>query len=180
MPDLKSELMKLEKLSFDDTGEPDMPITMHETPKTERQLVWNYVRDNPMSSCAGVSAALGISASSTASQMGALHNRSLVTRQHINGSWHYTTSADSYPVFDRVAHGKKVGDALRGKHRKSRVVKDEMAKEQARLHERAVVRAVQAQIPIPLAAFSAQDMIESMPVGKARALYVELQKLFGG
>lgn len=180
MPDLKSELKKLEALKFDDEGTTQQEITMHETPKTERQIVWNYVRDNPMSSCAGVSAALGISASRTASQMGALHNRSLVTRQHINGSWHYTTSADSYPVFDRVAHGKKVGDALRGKHRKSRAVKDETAKEQARLHERAVVRAVQAQIPIPLAAFSARDMIESMPVGKARALYDELKKIFGG
>jgi hypothetical protein len=164
MPDLKSELKKLEALKFDDEGEPDMPITMK--PKSERESVWEYIKANPMSSSAGVSAALGIDASSSASQVGALLNKSLLTRVHIGGSYHYTAVGDSYPVFDRVAHGKKIGRATRGKPKKSRVVKDERPK-------------AQAPAPIPLAAFSAQDMIESMPVGKARALYDELKKLFG-
>lgn len=184
MPDLKSELMKLNNLKFDDDGEADMPITMVEpTPApqqiTMREQVWNYIKANPMTSNAGLSAALGLACMASASHVGALFNRSLVTRVQINGAYHYTAVGDSYPAFNRVAHGRKISEALRGKHRKSRVAKEEAAQEQVRLLERAVVRQAQAQVPASLAAFSAQDMIESMPIGKARALYLELKKLFG-
>jgi hypothetical protein len=174
MPDLRTELMKLSNLSFDDPGEPDVPTNTETKPMSERQVIWNYIKANPMSSCAGVSAALGIDVASSASQMGALLNRSLVTREHVNGSYHYRTVGDSYPFFDRVAHGKKIGTALRSNYKKKNKVKAEREQEQAKLQE----RAARAQVPISLASFSAQDMLESMPVGKARALYVELKKLF--
>jgi hypothetical protein len=132
-----------------------------------------------MTSNAGLSAALGLACMTSASHIGALFNRSLVTRVQISGAYHYTAVGDSYPVFNRVAHGKKIGEAMRGKHRKSRIAKEAEAQEKTRLYKRAVVREAQAQVPLSLAAFSAQDMIESMPIGKARALYLELKKLFG-
>lgn len=183
MPDLKSELMKLNNLKFDDEGEPDMPITMDEPtpaqPTSMREQVWNYIKANPMTSNAGLCAALGLDSMTGASHLGALFNRALVTRVRGSGSYHYTAVGDSYPVFDRASNGKRISEALRKKRMAERDAKEEVAKEQVRLLERAVVRKAQAQVPVSLASFSAQDMIESMPVGKARALYLELQKLFG-
>jgi hypothetical protein len=185
MPDLKSELMKLNNLKFDDEGEPDMPVTMAEPTATEqqppsmREQVWNHIKANPMTSNAGLSAALGLSCMTSASHIGALFNRSLVTRVQISGAYHYTAVGDSYPVSNRADLGKKISEALRKKRMAERTAKEAIAKEQVRLLERAVVKEAQAKVPVSLAAFSAQDMIESMPIGKARALYVELKKLFG-
>lgn len=185
MPDLKSELMKLNNLKFDDEGEPDMPITMTEPttteqqPTTMREQVWNYIKANPMTSNAGLSAALGLGCMTSASHLGALFNRSLVTRVQVSGTYHYTAAGDTYPVFNRASNGKKISEALRKKRMAERDAIEEGAKEQVRLLERAVVRSAQAKVPVSLAEFSAQDMIESMPVGKARALYLELKKLFG-
>ena len=162
-----------------------MPVTMAEPTTTEqqppsmREQVWNYIKANPMTSNAGLSAALGLACMTSASHIGALFNRALVTRVQINGAYHYTTVGDSYPVSNRVANGKKISEALRKKRMAERDARDEVVKEQVRLLERAVVREAQAKVPVSLASFSAQDMIESMPVGKARALYLELKKLFG-
>jgi hypothetical protein len=168
MPDLRSELMKLSNLSFDDPGEPEMQTTTDTKPMTERQTIWNYIRDNPMSSCAGISAALGVDVQNAASQVGALLNRTLVARQKINGVFHYTVSTDSYPTFDRVAHGKVTGRLKRKPYRAK-----------AKAVRKLEIVSVPAKAPVSLASYSAKDMIESMPVGKARALYDELKKLFG-
>jgi hypothetical protein len=164
MPDLKSELMKLNNLKFDD--EPTPPVVVDEA-TTERERVWNYIKANPTSSAAGVAAGLGINPSLAASQIFALHNKAVVARGKIGDTYHYQVVGDSYPRFDRKAHGEHIGKLSKGKPRAVR------AKAKRVLVQRA---------PDPVAApvNDVDAMINSMSVVQARAIYDKLKQIFGG
>lgn len=162
MPDLKSELMKLSNLSFDDPGEPDMPATI--TPITERQIIWNYIKDHPKVSCSEIATGLKLDVASSASQVGALLNRSLVKREHEGGVYRYEVCADVYPFFDRSAHARKLGQSIRPNRGKPKAAK---------------AKPVAVKAPTQAASPSVKYILDTMPIGQARSLYDELKKIFG-
>jgi hypothetical protein len=182
MPDMKTELMKLNNLKFDDAeDEPTMAVVDDAT--SERERVWNYIKANPMSSANDVAAALGVSAAHAASQIFALHNKAILARGLIGNVYHYQVVGDSYPRFDRQAHGKKVGAMLRGKP-KMRKLK---AKAQAAVNDKQV-KMLEAEMPTGVASLpsgmrfqaTVSQLLDTMSIVQARELYDELKKIFGG
>jgi hypothetical protein len=162
MPDLKTELMKLNNLKFDDADEPTQPPVVGEA-TTERERVWNYIKANPMSSVNGVAAGLGISDSHASSQIFALHNKAILARGLIGDKYHYQVVGDSYPRFDRKAHGKHLSKIMKGRKHGKRVL---------------VKREPVAPVTAPISNVDA--MINSMSVMQARAIYDKLKQIFGG
>lgn len=164
MPDLKSELLKLNNLKFDDAEDEPTQAVFVDKATSMRERVWNYVKANPASSAADVSIGLGIGAGLAASQLFALHERGLVAKAPIDGLYHYQALGDSYPRFDRKAHGKKLGKAAKGKPRANKA-NDAQVK--------LLTTAVQQNA-------TATDILNTMSVMQARAVYDELKRIFGG
>jgi hypothetical protein len=166
MPDLKSELMKLQNLKFDDADDEPAPPVVVDEATTERERVWNYIKANPMSSATGVAAGLGINPSLAASQIFALHNKAVLARGLIGDKYHYQVVGDSYPRFDRKARGERLGKLSKGKPRPNRPAK----------------RVLVQRAPDPVAApvNDVDAMISSMSVMQARAIYDKLKQIFGG
>lgn len=164
MPDMKTELMKLNNLKFDDAeDEPTMAVVDDAT--TERERVWNYIKANPMSSANEVAAGLDISPSSAASQIFALHSKAILARGVIADTYHYQAIGDSYPRFDRKAHGQHLKKVMTGRKQNKRVL---------------VKRAPEPVAPVAAQVNDADFMISSMSVVQARAIYDKLKQIFGG
>jgi predicted ArsR family transcriptional regulator len=167
MPDLKSELKKLEAIKFDDDGE----TNDNSAPSISmREQIWNYIKANPMSSAAGIAAALNIEKVGHAnSHLHALHKKAIVARGAIGNSYHYQIVGDTYPRFDLHAHGHQLGKKSKGRPKKS--LNKVRAKPQQTI--------VQAKAVVVLEEFDVETMLNTMPIAKARALYDALKKIFG-
>lgn len=186
MPDLKSELMKLSNLKFDDADDeptPPTPVVVDDA-TSERERVWNYIKANPMSSANGVAAGLNISNAHAASQIFALHNKAIIARGKIGDMYHYQVTVDSYPRFDRKAHGEKISKAAAGRARGAYKVDPLKHK---KINDKQV-KMLEAEMPtgvVPLPSgmrFQAtvDQLLDTMSIVQARELYDALKKIFGG
>lgn len=199
MGTLQQELAKvqnLDNLAFDD--EPDaQQITMEEAPaKSLRERVWDWVRLHPMSSNAEITEGLGISPLDAARVMVALYNASSVTRQRVNGAYHYTTATDTYPRKDYGAALKKAWETraqmaasgeLKQRYALGKAstippaVEDQPKRKYTK--RKLVARQELQDAPSPmLQAVPSYDpsVVSTWPVSVARAFYDELKKYFGG
>jgi hypothetical protein len=161
MPDLQSELAKvLTQQQFDDDDGPaEAPATM-----SFAQQIWEYVKTHPTSNAKEVVQGTNIKASVVANALNKLYVRGLVTRRDLPGGYSYTASVDSYPVFDRSAHGKEMiqlAVAARKKNAKAAKAKP----------------TAQPQ-PAPTA-FDVDAIIGGLNVLQAKQLLVRLKEVFG-
>ena len=160
MPDLKSELKKLEALKFDDDGETNV-ITMPAAtalPDDKQGGVsvrmFNVIRDNPgcnRNRLMALANTAGISKSSSSSLLNQFAKRGLIRAVDTQTGLTYFTVGQSYkPGY--VKQAKKA----------------------------AKVATPKADKPAPQQDSSVQDLLNTMSIVKARALYDELKKIFGG
>lgn len=164
MPDLKTELKKLEALKFDDEGTTTQEVTMQE-PQTlgVSETVFNIIRDNPGCTRKRLIALADnayVSKSSSSSLLNQFLKRGIVR----------SVDSDAGMTYFAVGQKYKPGYIKQAK-KAAKVATPKAAKPEPQ---------PTAIAPVSLAVFSAKDMVESMPVGKARAVYDELKKLFGG
>ena len=156
MPDLKSELLKVQSLNnlkFDDDDQPTT-ITVAEEKPTQRQAMWEYIRDNPGVSANQVAEHMGIVGPTTASALQKMFIRGIVDRTSVDGVYHYRAAVREYPP-----------RSFTGRKRKKK-------------HTAKPVGAPVQSAPVsPLQANS--SILDTISVREARALYEELKQLFG-
>ena len=169
MPDLKSELKKLEALKFDDDGDTTVITLQPAVAVPDNQQgsvssrVFNIIRDNPgcnRNRLVALSDTAGVSKNSSSSLLNQFVKRGLVRTVESASGLTYFAVGQIY-VRGYIKRNKKAAKVATPKASKPEPQPTAIA-------------------PVPLAVFSAKDMVESMPVGKARAVYDELKKLFGG
>lgn len=171
MPDLKTELKKLETLKFDDSGDTNV-VTLSVLPNDQQisisERCFNVIRDNPgcnRKRILSLSVDAGISKTSAPSLISQFVSRGIV--RIVDSS-----SGQTYFAVDQ-------------KYKPGYLKQNKKVKRVKKIAKVATQKAAKPEpqptmvAPVSLAVFSAQAMVESMPVGKARALYDELKKLFG-
>lgn len=169
MPDLKTELKKLEALKFDDDGDTTVITLQPAVAVPDKQQgsiskrFFDLILNNPGCNRKRILALAdtsGIYRASSSSLLAQFVKRKLIRRE----------DSVSGPVYFNIAQKYKPGYVKQAK-KAAKVATPKAAKPEPQ---------PKAIAPVPLAVFSAKDMVESMPVGKARAVYDELKKLFGG
>jgi hypothetical protein len=169
MPDLKSELKKLEALKFDDDGDTTVITLQPAVALPDNQQggvsvrMFNIIRDNPgcnRNKLITLADTVSVSRASSSSLLNQFVKRGLVR----------TVDSQTGLTYFAVGQKYKPGYIKQAK-KAAKVATPKAAKPEPQ---------PTAIAPVSLAVFSAKDMVESMPVGKARAVYDELKKLFGG
>lgn len=160
MPDLKSELKKLEGLKFDDDGEPQQEVTMQETnnPYGVSHTFFNVLKANPGCTRArllDIAQAAGVGQSSSSS---------LLTQFKTRGLLRSVDSPNGLTFF-------AIGDEYKPGYVKP---KRKLTK----------TRPVKVATPTPVAVVPKQEtnvseLLSNMSILKARALYDELKQIFG-
>ena len=154
MPDLKTELKKLEALSFNDDGETQQEANMAE-PKQAGISVrfFNIIRDNPGSGRRELlkkAQSIGVAQGSSSTLLTQFCKRGIVRTVKNN---------DGYNTFFSVGDYYKPGYVKKA----------------------ASPKAVKAKpVQEPVQDVDVQGMLNNMSITKARALYDELKKIFGG
>ncbi len=153
MPDLKSELQKLEGLKFDDEGETQQEVTMQESQNDTgvSATFFNVIRDNPGCSrkhLISLGEKRGVVKASSSSLLAQFVTRGLVRSSDVDGTLVYFATAKDY---------------VRGYVRKPK----KAAK-------------VQPLAAAPKKETGVSELLNNMSIVKARALYDELKKIFGG
>lgn len=165
MPDLKSQLAevkhKLANMAFDDEGEAVQDAPNPQGRNVSRTL-WLHVKDNPGATSQSAGDATGIVPSSSSSLLSQMYSKGVMTRTKPEGGgpFQYTVVDPNYkPLTSREALALAV--AAKGK-----------AKPKSKAKPAPVVAA-----PPDI---TVHDLLNTMSIVKARALYDELKKIFGG
>jgi hypothetical protein len=159
MPDLRTELQKLADLKFDDSDEEPATESLPDIAEQVgvSEMFFNLVRDNPglprhrLLLLAGQA---GIRDSSSSSLLTQFVKRGIITAQKTTGPATYFTVGSSY---------------VKGYIRQAKPSKAQVNDAQ-----------VQALTVSVEANSSVDEMLDSMSITKARALYDALKKIFGG
>ncbi len=156
MPDLKSELKKLEALKFDDEGTTQQEITMHEPNAHEgvSETMFRVIKDNPGCNRARLVAlaeTAGVMRASSSSLLSQFATRGLIR----------TVDSPAGPTYFTVAQ-----DYVKGYVRRSK--------------KTAKVATPKAPVVAPKQETNVSEMLSNMSILKARALYDELKQIFGG
>lgn len=160
MPDLKSELKKLEALKFDDDGGVNAVTLPAAVALPDDQQggvsvkMYNIIRDNPGCNrvrLVSLASSLGIVKASSSSLINQFVTRGLVRTQESSVGPTYFAIYDKY----------KPGYVKKNK-KADKVVTPKTA------------------VVAPQRDTSVQDLLNNMSIIKARALYDELKKIFGG
>ena len=158
MPDLRTELMKLENLKFDDDVQPNTQEVIVTTENTSMMYqIWEHIYKHPNSTYRDVCKALNQSQSDVSTRLTQMYNAGKVTRHRTDGIYLWSTTSDSY---ERKAPKPY-------KKRKAKLV----AK---------VAKPVPAAPPKSLTKYDVNDLLSTMSIVEARALYDRLKELFGG
>lgn len=175
MPDLKSELMKLENLKFDDdVGSEPAPIT---TDKVNiSKLIWDTIKANPNKTSSEVADLMNNGdMSGISTRLKQMVDRGVLTRSKNGGYWMYTAVGDTYPAFSREESLAKAV-AVRAEKKVKRAKAREYYQKYKSMKEVAVAPAVPdtSLTKNP----NAEQLVNSMSVGLAKAVYLELKKVF--
>jgi hypothetical protein len=173
MPDLKSALSAVaNQISFDDIDEVD--TNPKHTSFTEQ--LFNWFVANPASTVQEAKAALGLDNDGPVSgRVFQMWSKGLLSRSKGSGSYRYTPTQTVYPTFTIEKRRELMAKAVEArKHKPKKIKVKKVAK---------VVNVV--SLP-PKAAPSlnpnpnAEQIVNSMSVGLAKAVYLELKKVFEG
>lgn len=177
MPDLKSELMKLENLKFDDdvSNEP-APITTDKT--NVSKLVWDTIKAHPNKTSLEIADLMNDgSMNGIATRLKQMIDRGVLSRTLQNGYWTYTAVGEAYPAFSR-AEAMARAQAVRLEKKAKR---DKQREYNARYKaKKESTIAVAPEVPATSLSKnpSAEQLVNSMSVGMAKAVYLELKKVF--
>lgn len=184
MPDLKSELMKLDNLKFDDdVGNEPAPIT----PTTNfTKTMWDAIKARPnMNSIQIAEHINGGSMAGIATRLKQMVDRGTLSRHtDEHGLFVYQAVGDVYPNMNRTEilakaqAARKTAKEKRAKQRKYNATY--LAKKRATNPQ--VIHVVGAPAAIPSASLNkhpnAEDIVNQMSIGLAKAVYLELKKVF--
>ena len=165
MPDLKTELLKLESLSFTDDGETQQETKMNEDQKLGVSArFFNVIRDNPGSTRRELVAkanSIGIATASSSSLLVQFCKRGLARAVETQGG-----RDTFFSVGERYTPGYLKKAALPKKAKAPKLVKV----------SKLVAKVVTVE---PVQDIDVQNLLKTMSIVKARALYDELKKIFG-
>lgn len=164
MPDLKTELMKLENLKFDDDVQPteEVMYTTISPNVSIMQQVWQYVQQNPNSTYLDVIKGVGGTHADISTRLTQLYNAGKLSRNDTKPYTWYTT----HDKYERKTHKPY-------KKRKAKPV----AKAQAKAAK--VAKAVPAAESKLQTKYDVNDLLSTMSIIEARAMYDRLKELFG-
>lgn len=200
MGTLQQELTKLQTLdnmSFDDDPTPTPPLTQENTvvtsavaraiEKSKRQIIWEWVRDHPSSSAREIADAFSSDQQSVATILTKFTTKGIVTRTKHKGVFCYTATSTEYPVMSmeekvtRMLEGRGKRKPYRTKrtraHASEKLPKPTLEEKKAAFYSAAPT----APLP-PNLRFTASvsELLNTLSITQARALYDELKKVFGG
>ena len=169
MPDLKTALSAVaNQISFDDVEEVD---TTPKYPSFSEQLFYWFVA-NPASTVQEAKAALNLDNDGPVSgRVFQMWSKGLLSRSEGQGSYRYTPTQTVYPTFTiekRRAMMKKAVEARKHKPKKVKKVAKVVN----------VVSLPPKAAPSLNANPNAEQIVNSMSVGLAKAVYLELKKVF--
>lgn len=178
MPDLKSELKKLENLRFDD-GDDETPPTNNTAPQLNMtQSVFEYFRLNPMSTGNDCADALGYDKSRVAALALQLVGRKLLTRtKRGEHPYEYTAIADSMPD---TYQARKAALIKAHEARSANAAKRRKAAAKKAVKVDKVEKPEERETKAEHKAFNAAMLVNSLSPFQAKAVFDELKKLFGG
>ena len=166
MPDLQTALSSVAKqINFDD--EPNEP--QH---KNFAQKLFYWIVDNPASTAREAKDALGVASDGPVSgRIHQMYSRGLLSRTDGAGGYRYTATRTTYPEFTTEQRREMIKVAIAAHKAKPKKVK-------------AVKKVAKVTFIPPKAAPSlnanpnAEQIVNSMSVGLAKAVYLELKKVF--
>ena len=163
MPDLRTELMKLENLKFDDDAQPNtqevLVTTAIDPTASMMEQIWQYVHQNPNSTYTQVMKGIGEGQSDVSTRLTQMYYAGKLGRSE-------TSPYQWFAVHDTY-------ERKSSKPYKKRKVKS--AKPVAK-----VGKPVPAAQPKSLTKYDVNDLLSTMSIVEARALYDRLKELFGG
>lgn len=151
MPDFKSEIQKLNDLKFDDEGEPTKDKRAQPTQANISHTMFNVIRDNP-----GRSRKWLVVRAKTAG-VSESSSSSLVS-QFLTRGLLRAENSDAGVIYFTTVSGYKAGYIKRTPQ----------------------VAAPVVAVPAAPADSTVHDMLNTLSIVKARALYDELKQIFGG
>jgi hypothetical protein len=174
MSDLKSALSALaNQISFDDIDEVD---TSPKRTSFSEQLFYWFVA-NPASTVQEAKTALGLDNDGPVSgRVFQMWSKGLLSRSEGQGSYRYTPTQSVYPTFTIEKRREMMKKAVEARKNKPKKIK---------------VEKVAKAVPRPPMVFAdhkpslnpnpnAEQIVNSMSVGLAKAVYLELKKVFEG
>jgi hypothetical protein len=184
MPDLKSELMKLDNLKFDDdVGNEPAPIT----PTTNfTKTMWDAIKATPnMNSIQIAERINGGSMAGIATRLKQMVDRGTLSRHtDKHGLFVYQAVGDAYLSMSRTEVIAKAQAARKENQARRKKQREYNAKYLAKKHATnpQVIQVVGAPAAIPSASLNmhpnAADLVNQMSIGLAKAVYLELKKVF--
>lgn len=171
MPDLHSELKKLENLQFDDEPQSAAPAG-----GSINARIFYFIKDNPDCTCKDIAQALSLDAADVATRMTGFAERKLVSRERNGLAYCYRAAVETYPEHDRLASLAKAQAARSLKAARRRAASLRQARQ-----ERPTPAPKAAAQPTPaVQPHDVKALLNTLPIATARALYDELRKIFGG
>ena len=172
MPDLKSQLAevkhKLATMAFDDSGEAT-DTTETPTPlSNQSRTLWLDIKDHPGSTAAEAAERTGIDRSSASTLTSQMFIKGIVTRTRAgdDSAYRYTVADPDYkPMSKQQAIERAVAAKQANKNKKVKKTKPKAA--------------VAAPTPAAPPDITVHDLLNTLSITKARALYDELKKIFG-
>ena len=173
MPDLKSALSAVaNQISFDDVEEVD---TTPKYPSFSEQLFYWFVA-NPASTVQEAKAALNLDNDGPVSgRVFQMWSKGLLSRSEGQGSYRYTPTQTVYPTFTIEKRREMMKKAIEARKSKPKKIK---VKKVAKVVN--VVSLPPKAAPSLNAHTNAEQIVNSMSVGLAKAVYLELKKVFEG
>ena len=171
MPDLKSALSAVaNQISFDDVEEVD---TTPKYPSFSEQLFYWFVA-NPASTVQEAKAALNLDNDGPVSgRVFQMWSKGLLSRSKGSGSYRYTPTQTVYPTFTIEKRREMMKKAIEARKSKPKKIK---VKKVAKVVN--VVSLPPKAAPSLNAHPNAVQIVNSMSVGLAKAVYLELKKVF--
>ena len=172
MPDLKSQLAevkhKLAPMAFDDSGEATETPEATAPISNQSRTLWLAIKDHPGSTAAEAAQRSGIDRSSASTLTSQMFIKGIVTRTRAgdDSAYRYTVADPDYkPMSKQQAIERAVAakQAIKNKKTKAKIK-----------------AAVAAPTPAAPSDITVHDLLNTMSITKARALYDELKKIFGG
>jgi predicted transcriptional regulator len=171
MPDLKSQLQevkhKLATMAFDDSGEAT-DATEAPTPiANQTRTLWLAIKDHPSVTAAEAAQWAGMDRSSASTLTSQMFIKGILTRTKASddSAYRYSVADPNYvPMSKQQAIERAAAAKLAIKSKKAKKTK----------------AAVAAPTPAAPPDLTVHDLLNTMSITKARALYDELKKIFGG
>lgn len=166
--------MKLNDLKFDDDVTTESSPIMQPTTNVTQKL-WETVKANPnITSIQIAQLAMGGNPEGVTTRLIQMIKRNLMSRTEADGLYRYTVVGDAYPALNRMEVIAKAQAARAEKKAKREKQREYYAKSKAKL---------KAEAPdIPPTSLSsnpsAEQLVNSMSVGMAKAVYLELKRVF--